>query len=232
VAAGIGSMTPQLEGIRCVNGRRELTPCGSPWPSGLPKRILIWNQRYLLHAPRRLPRPRPSSGLLHVNETTDMHTYKIIQRTAAVNNATQACRVIAIDDLSAIGSRNPIAAVGAYLAPLAGAVEHDLALYSDDAVPRAAACAAGASPVHRGPDVRPGPHAGEHCDDLASHPTPRRPVRRRPARQDPECSSVYSLIRTTGSATPRATQSSSSRLCLQNCDERELLAEHTRSARA
>jgi tetratricopeptide (TPR) repeat protein len=75
----------------------------------------------------------------HANPIPDTHTTGIIQKTTAVHNATQACRVVAVANLDAIRSHDPIAAVGAYLAPLAAAVEHNVALYSDDAALRAAA---------------------------------------------------------------------------------------------
>jgi tetratricopeptide (TPR) repeat protein len=83
------------------------------------------------------------TGQLQVSDLTDEDRTTIVEHTAAVHAAAQDCQITPIADLASIGSRHPVELVGAWLAPIAVAVEQSVPLYSDDAYLRAMARARG-----------------------------------------------------------------------------------------
>ncbi|MGH3864545.1 MAG: DUF4365 domain-containing protein [Pseudonocardiaceae bacterium] len=82
----------------------------------------------------------PDNGALGFSELTDDARAAIVSQCGAVHEAAQTGRVVPIDNLDALGSGGPpISYVGAWMAPLAVAVEHQVSLYSDDMALRAMA---------------------------------------------------------------------------------------------
>lgn len=81
----------------------------------------------------------PGNSALGFSELTDDARTAIVGQCGAVHEAAQGCRVVPIDNLNVLGSGHPISHVGAWMAPLAVAVEHQVSLYSDDIALRAMA---------------------------------------------------------------------------------------------
>lgn len=85
----------------------------------------------------------PDSGRLRLSELSDDVRTRILNHSNAVRGAAQDCRLMPVDNLDILGAGIPIRLFGAWMAPVALAVQQQIPLYSDDAVLRAMARAKG-----------------------------------------------------------------------------------------